>query len=96
MSKIRIMLFIIAFWLIIPLPFMILGIGGFDRVSFKEIQDLEQPSFFNYLTIGWDYLSIYFRIIFIGFYGTPIYIDIFLWLLRAITVFTFILVIRGI
>lgn len=95
MSKIIVMVFILAFWIFLPLPFMIMGVGGFENLDLTDLETQENPTFLNYLTLIWSFVSIYFRILVIGFYGVPIYINLFIWLLKAITGFVLVLVLRG-
>lgn len=95
MSKYVILAFIISFWLILPIPFMFLNIGGYDTIDFTALEGIENPTIITYLATFIKMVSIYFQIIFLWVFGMPIYINVFLWILRAISGFILLDSLRG-
>lgn len=103
MSKLKTMGFIIAFWLILPFPFMFVNVGGFDTLDFDKLKTSEKPAtdvniiwtFFEYGRIGLTLLTVYLQILFIWVYGAPLFINIFLWFLRIMSGFVLLLILRG-
>ena len=96
MSKEVIMVFIIGFWLIFPLPMMFLNIGGFEEIDYGSLESTSKPTLLNYLGLGIDLLGMYFFTIFIWVIDAPLFLNIFFIFLRLISGFMLVLILRGI
>ena len=101
MTDTKIMAFIIAFWLLLPLPFMYMGIGGFTELNFKNLESIEKPdkdvgtlgTINEIAKVGISLVIIYFQIIFIWVFNMPLLVNIFLWFLRIISGLIFLIAI---
>lgn len=87
MTNFRILLFILAFWLCIPIPCLIMGIGGFEDITknFNAMEKYTKPTLLDYIFMYIEGISVYFRIAFVWFYGAPLYLNAFFWLLRLMS-----------
>ena len=85
MDKTTIAVFIIAFWLFLPIPMMMFNIGGFD------IYENESPNGINPI----DWLTIYFKLLVFSIPSANIYIVFFVRFLQAMTILFLALWIRG-
>ena len=97
MNKLAFMSFAVVFWISLPVILGFLGIGGSDnlRLNFQELNDLKEPTIKSNIELGWTMATYYFKIIFMWVYGAPLIINLFLWILRIITAFVILLIIRG-
>lgn len=89
MSREKIILFIVAFWLFMPIPFMFTGLNNYNVVDTSVLtqDNITKPTLLDYIGTGITFLGMYFQFIFIWVSNVPIYINLFLWVLRFISAF---------
>lgn len=103
MTDVRLMSFIIGFWLFLPIPFMFFGIGGANIINVDELSELEQPqaepstleSIGIFVKIAWTLFWTYVFTIFIWVEGCPLIINLFLMFLRLISGLILLMIARG-
>ena len=89
MTNYRIMLFIIVFWLFLPVPFMIIGSSKYTTVDTSKFtaENIKEPTILDYISTFLTILGTYFQFLFLWISGLPVYINLFLWVLRLISGF---------
>lgn len=86
MKVVTFLVFILAFWIFLPIPLMFFNVGGFNVLEFNN------PSkSVNF----WDYIGVYFDLLIFNIPGANIFIVYFIRMLQFLTVLFIILLIRG-
>ena len=91
MGKMTLLLFVVGFWLFLPIPFMLMNIGEYQLIDTEEIDGIEEPNAVNI----WDVLKIYWRVLFFTIPNANIYIQYILLFFKVASVLGVFLVIRG-
>lgn len=89
---------IIIFWLFIPIPFMLFGIGGANSNLFEstsQIKNDEKPNVITYITFTITQLGFYLKMVFLWIDGLPLIFNLILTVFRLISWLIVILAIRG-
>lgn len=100
MNKIVLVVFLIGFWLFLPIPMIYMNIGNYDYLRENDLSDLdkyenERPSFLNFLNEIGYMVGIYLKLLFFTIPNAPALINYFLLFLKSLTgVFLFVML-RG-
>lgn len=102
MNKFGALAFIIGFWLLLPIPFMYLNIGGYSTLNFDKLAEIESPqevswveSVGTFFSTAITLIGIYFQTMLLWINGVPMIINIFLWFLRIISGLSLLLILTG-
>ena len=95
MTKLWFATFIVAFWLILPVPMMFLNIGDYDYLEddFKALT--EKPNVFNYLAIAFDMIWFYLTLVFFTIPNAPVIVNVFVMIIKYTSVTVAYLLLRG-
>ena len=98
MDKIGLALLVIGFWLFLPIPMGLLGVGGYSYVSESTLDVANQNAelnLVNFITEMGKLFKVYFALIFFTIPQAPIYVNFFLLFFKSASVFLAIIMIRG-
>lgn len=95
MNKVILALFLIGFWLFLPIPFMLLNVDGYEELDITEAEDTEEIGFLNFLGTMGNLFGIYWKLFFMSFPTVSSYINYFLLFLKVATITLAIFMIRG-
>jgi hypothetical protein len=87
MGKILLALFLIGFWLFLPMGLMLFDVAGFDQVDTYP----EDKGNLNF----WAYIEAYFKILTFNIAGVNVYIKYFIHFLQIATALFIAIMIRG-
>lgn len=89
MTNYKIMLFVIAFWLFLPLPFMFAGLSNYTLVDTSKLNadSVREPTILDYIGTFLTIIGTYFQFMFLWISGIPVYLNLFIWVLRLISGF---------
>lgn len=86
-GKIALALFLVGFWLFLPIGFLLFDIAGNDIIT-ERTQDTGPIVF-------WDYISVYFSLLTFNIAGVSVYIKYIIWFLQFATAVFIAVMIRG-
>lgn len=96
MSKEYIMIPILVFWLVLPIPLMLMGYNGYDVITLRNLDKVSNPSIFDYGAITLNLFIVYFSVIFLWIKGAGLLINTGLFILKAISGLVFLFALRGV
>ena len=87
---------LLVFWLCFPMPFIFMNYNNI-LVLDTTFLEYEKPTTFNYLLNFslWDYISIYFQILFLYIPTAPLWLNLVTTILKFISALIIFLLIRG-
>jgi hypothetical protein len=96
-SSLRVIIFILVFWLFLPIPFILYNTYATDSFNFNTIdtsnlESIKNPTIFDNLGVMWSVIGIYFQMVFLWINGLPLILNYFLILLRIISAFVIVMV----
>jgi hypothetical protein len=95
--KLIIAIGIITFWLCFPLPLILMNYNNLLYLDETTTLNLKEPTTFNFLLNFslWDYVKVYFTIMFLYIPNAPIWLNLFVILLRFISGLIVYALVRG-
>lgn len=98
MGKIVLALFLVAFWLFLPIPMMVIGVGGFDTIEdvYVNVPD-DNPNlgFFQWAKPITQLFTTYFKLLVFEIPGLQIYVRYFIRFLQFATALFILIMLRG-
>lgn len=95
MNKIVVALFIIGFWIFLPIPMMLLDVGGYEVVDLSEAEDTGEIGFINFLGTLGNIFKTYWNLFFFNIPTSNVYIQYFLLFIKSASLLFTILILRG-
>lgn len=95
MTKFLFIFFIIAFWVFLPIGYMIVDRTDFNSMDLDELSSVKKPSFIDYITISIKVIGFYFQIFSLGLPNMPNIVNFFLFFLKAVSALIVIILAKG-
>jgi hypothetical protein len=88
---------LIIFWLAYPFAMIIQNSESFVQIDLSSYENIKEPDTINILTTltFWDYVSIYFKAMYMTIPEAPPYISLLIIILQVITALIIYLLLRG-
>lgn len=86
---------IILFWLVLPIPLMLMGVGGFDELSTLDQKRATEPTTITVIMDLGNYLAVYFKTMFFLIPNANAYIMRFVNFLQLMSGLLILVMIRG-
>lgn len=95
MNKIVLGLFIVGFWLFLPIPFMIMDIGEYQAIDLEEAEETEDIGFLDFLGTMADLFGVYWRLFFFTIPDVNQYLNYFILFIKVSTILFTLIMLRG-
>lgn len=95
MSKYALAIVIIAFWLLLPIPFMMMKISGYPVLDQTVIQEVKEPDILYNIAYFGALVKFYFQTLFFVIPGVNFYVARFINFIQLISALLVFLLLRG-